>query len=93
MCGQTRDDSSHFFKCRNGIEERAFKKMLERILKALTKVGPAPIVRNIVMLNLKAWREGKPPGREICEVQRILELGEVLARMSVARIVKKSGAK
>ena len=78
MCGQTREDSLHFLKCRNIIAERSYKKMLEKIFGSLNEIEAPPIIRQSVMLNLKAWRDEKPIEREICETQRRIGWGMML---------------
>lgn len=72
MCGQTQEKSSHFFKCRNAIAKRPFKKMLEKIHGNRTDIRTVPEIRSIVMQNLKSWRDGKVSKKIKCKVQEVL---------------------
>jgi hypothetical protein len=65
MCGQTREESPHFLRCRNVIAKRGFKEILEKIFESLNEIGALQTTRQTIMMNLKAWTEGKPVEREI----------------------------
>ena len=78
LCSQIREESSHFLRCRNDIAERAFKKMLEKILFVMIEIGTPPEMWSIIIRNIKSWREGKASEKVICGLQEKIGWGEFL---------------